>query len=265
MIKLPFLKDTTLAAIVRNEEINPAGGIADYCDRILPYVEEAVIIDTGSTDNTYRLLNEAKKDYPPLRVYQEKFKGFAESRNSSLEKVKTKYSLILDADERMPLYSLMALEKILNKKWDFSGICFYCIPVRNEGIARKYSGSLNPRLFKNAPGIRFENHHGLAYEELYNQYGGPFLRGRMILNKNLEFYHFLGKSLEGKEKWYDHLAELNKKQEGQITSPENFEGYEESKEENPQRWSDEMIKRLNSTKKESRLIDILRRSGILFR
>ncbi len=85
--------------IVRDEENNPAGGIERNLKVILPHVKKAVIVDTGSIDNTREILEVLKKDYPHLEVYDRKFDDFTSSRNYSLSKVRTRKILILDADE----------------------------------------------------------------------------------------------------------------------------------------------------------------------
>ena len=79
--------------------MNPAGGIRKFVESHVPYVEEAIIVDTGSVDGTREILEELESKYSNLKIYDHKFKGFADARNYSLEKVNTKYSLVLDADE----------------------------------------------------------------------------------------------------------------------------------------------------------------------
>jgi glycosyltransferase involved in cell wall biosynthesis len=94
-----ILHDTTLAAIVRDEEDNPAHGVETWLRATLPYLERAVVVDTGSIDRTREILEALRKDYPHLEVFDREFDDFASSRNFSLEKVKTKRVLVLDADE----------------------------------------------------------------------------------------------------------------------------------------------------------------------
>lgn len=94
-----ILPNTTLAAIVRDEEDNPAHGVEAWLRASLPYVERAIVVDTGSVDRTRKILEELKINYPHLQVFDRKFDDFASSRNFSLEKVKTKRALVLDADE----------------------------------------------------------------------------------------------------------------------------------------------------------------------
>src|SRR6185312_1040184 len=76
----PILSTVCLCAIVRDEISNPGGGIACYLSRILPYVHSAVIVDTGSTDDTLQLLREYrnKQPYKHLHVYEAEFQSFAQ-------------------------------------------------------------------------------------------------------------------------------------------------------------------------------------------
>jgi len=99
----PMLYDTTLAAIVRDEEDNSAHGVRLWLESTLPYVEAAVVVDTGSVDNTRLILAELEGEYPNLHVYDRPFDDFASSRNYSLEMAKehtkNRMILVLDADE----------------------------------------------------------------------------------------------------------------------------------------------------------------------
>ena len=84
------ISDTALCAIVRDEMINPAGGIVDFVDSTVPFVEQAVILDTGSVDGTKEALEELNSKYPNLTVAHDKFRGYAQSRNQALGLVETK-------------------------------------------------------------------------------------------------------------------------------------------------------------------------------
>ena len=44
------IPDTSLCAIVRDEITNSAGGIIDFIDTTIPYLESAIVVDTGSVD-----------------------------------------------------------------------------------------------------------------------------------------------------------------------------------------------------------------------
>ena len=95
------LPDTSLCAIVRDEIVNPEGGIVDFGDSTVPFVEKAVILDTGSVDGTYETLLGLSELYPHLHVFQHGFEGYGPSRNRALKKIDTELVLVLDADERL--------------------------------------------------------------------------------------------------------------------------------------------------------------------
>ncbi len=100
----PFLKDTSLCAIVRDEMINPAQlpgkpGIRSFVESHVPYVEQAVIVDTGSIDGTRQELEQLVSEFPNLKVSDRPFDNYAAARNDSLTKTETKYALVLDVDE----------------------------------------------------------------------------------------------------------------------------------------------------------------------
>ena len=65
----------------------------------MPYVAKAVVLDTGSADNTYDILQEARKTFGHLQVGQIQWQDWANARNCALRKVTTEYVLVLDADE----------------------------------------------------------------------------------------------------------------------------------------------------------------------
>ena len=64
-----------LCAIVKDEAENLQGGLAVYLARILPHVQSAVIVDTGSTDGTLEILVDAATRTPWLHVFQHAFNG----------------------------------------------------------------------------------------------------------------------------------------------------------------------------------------------
>lgn len=142
------LQDVCLCAIVKNEKINPAGGIVDYIDSVVPYVGAAVIIDTGSTDGTREILDKCSNKYSNLKIFDREFKGFSDARNYSIfegKKSDRKYAFFLDADERLSGSDFEKLNHVTNKfgsgvySFDFYHISF-------ENGKRDYSPTWHNRL-----------------------------------------------------------------------------------------------------------------------
>lgn len=77
------LPDVSLAAIVRDEMMNPAGGVEDFIRSTVPYVREAIVVDTGSLDGTREKLEELQAEFLQLKVYDHDFRGFADIQDGS--------------------------------------------------------------------------------------------------------------------------------------------------------------------------------------
>ncbi len=116
-ITKPLLRDVSLVAIVRDEMMNPAGGIVDFVDSTVLYVEEAVIVDTGSKDGTWETLQELGKRHDNLRIFQDsdafRKEGYAGARNLSLQHASKRMALVLDADERLTAADFGELQRIV--------------------------------------------------------------------------------------------------------------------------------------------------------
>jgi len=180
ILKLP---DTSLCAIVRDEERNPAGGIERWLRQTLPFFYHGVVVDTGSTDNTRKILADLQKQFPYLQVFDHVFDGFSTSRNFSLSKVQTKRAFVMDADELlMPEDYLMLLrfmEKNPVERYEFE---FQHIN-ENGYVANGYG--LNPRLF-DVNGANFHHNAGFI-SDCYELFMGV---GK-TLNVPVAIKHFL--------------------------------------------------------------------------
>ncbi|MEK6890666.1 MAG: glycosyltransferase [Nanoarchaeota archaeon] len=169
---MSILKNTTLAAIVRDEIMNPAGGVERWLRSTLPYVEEAVVVDTGSIDGTREKLNELSKEFPHLRVYDRKFDDFSSSRNYSLDQVSTKMVLVLDADEiiadknKSIQGGFVQLGNFVNSNKAFIYKMFIdSVYIYGEDLQN--ASSFNTRLFLNDKKLRFRGDVGefIFFEE----------------------------------------------------------------------------------------------------
>ena len=84
--------------IVKNEE----NVIQRSIDSLMDAVDEIILVDTGSTDQTI----EVAKKYPKVNTYSYTWKNdFAAARNVAIEKASGDWIVFLDADE------LFAFEK----------------------------------------------------------------------------------------------------------------------------------------------------------
>ncbi len=150
------IPETTLTMIVRDELINPAGGLLPLLESHAPYFPEIVMVDTGSVDGTRELLEHLAGTYKNIKVYDVKFKGYGSARQNANSKVRTKYSFCLDADERVSYLQGLA-EEVEKFQFSFSPSFFLKFPMHNvtEKGEKPNSFCWNPRFFPRNK-VRFE-------------------------------------------------------------------------------------------------------------
>src|SRR3989338_2370650 len=144
--EITVLPDTSLCSMVRDEEMNPAGGIERFVETIAPHVEEAIIVDTGSLDRTKEILIDLRNKHKNLKVCECLFNSFAQARNVALSYVRTKRALILDADEIIDEEGFASLAGLI-KKSPKKSINLNFINVYPDGALKQIGYYvLNPRL-----------------------------------------------------------------------------------------------------------------------
>ncbi|MFM7085969.1 MAG: glycosyltransferase [Cyanobium sp.] len=140
----------SLAMIVRDEE----DGLQACLESVIGFVDEMVVVDTGSRDGTVAIAERCG-----ARVHHLSWPGdFAPARNHSLELAEGEWVLVLDADEqllpeaRAPLQALMA---------DPDALLITLLRLE-EGAAQSPYSSVS-RLFRRHPAIRWSGaHHAMV-------------------------------------------------------------------------------------------------------
>ena len=96
-----IIMSTSIAAVAicKNEEEDLPGFLA--C--LLPWVDEIVVVDDGSTDATLKLLAEAGPKVKVIHRQMERKGGFAAQRNAGIEAAESDWLLHMDIDERATL------------------------------------------------------------------------------------------------------------------------------------------------------------------
>ncbi|RMG23493.1 MAG: glycosyltransferase, partial [Methanobacteriota archaeon] len=137
----------SLVMIVKNEEKFLPGCL----ESVRNFVDEMVIVDTGSTDRTKEIAQSFG-----AKVYDFEWQyDFSAARNFALSKATYSWILWLDADERLPEIYHRGLKKIIaSGKYDA-----LVVKLRSEvngplGKTPHYQQS--PRIFRLLPGVRFE-------------------------------------------------------------------------------------------------------------
>lgn len=143
----------SLCMIVKNEE-----KYIEQCLRsVASLVDEMIIVDTGSTDNTIEI---AKQFNPKIFEYPWE-SDFGKARNYSLAKATGDWILVLDADESLYMEDIQKLKGILQKtKANGIGLKFH--NFIDEDSEENYNTHVGIRIFKN----HYFHYNGAIHEQL---------------------------------------------------------------------------------------------------
>lgn len=149
----------SLCMIVKNEE----NFLSDCLDSISEYVDEIIIVDTGSTDNTVNIANKFTDNIYHFNWVED----FSLARNECLKYAKGKWILYLDADERIDIKNAnLMLETLKNVNSEIGAInCIVESNIRKSGGNTDKQRGIYPRLFRNYafPYLQFR---GAVHEQI---------------------------------------------------------------------------------------------------
>ena len=162
----------TLSMIVKNEEKY----LPDCLQSIKNVVDEIILIDTGSSDNTINIAEE----FGALIFNYNWVNDFSAARNYALSKSTGDWILYLDADERLSPKSFYQLRNVIASN-DLLGC--RCIVNNIDEINGKPKFMRYTRLFHNSSNIKFT---GKIHEQIDNSL---IENGYKILDTDIEIIH----------------------------------------------------------------------------
>lgn len=144
----------SLCMIVKNEEKN----IVHCLQSVKNYVDEIIVLDTGSTDRTPLLAEKlgAKVFYANWE------EDFSKARNLSKQYARGEWIFFLDADEVLPPQTGQGLKE-LTKKNKVEGYTFRIINYTSSKEDCQKQIGINLRMFRNNPNYIFE---GALHEQV---------------------------------------------------------------------------------------------------
>jgi tetratricopeptide (TPR) repeat protein len=136
-------KTVSLCMIARDEEAS----IGLTIKSVLALVDEVIVADTGSRDNT-RIIAEGYG----ARVVDVPWRDdFAAARNAALAEANCDWILVLDADERLQPVRPVEFQRILEQR-EVGGYRLQMVSPRNDKTVATFS---LVRLFRNDPAVRY--------------------------------------------------------------------------------------------------------------
>jgi len=205
--------------ILRNE----SAFIRASLESVLNWVDEIILIDSGSTDGTLEILEEMKKDNPKIQVHHRSWKDdFAASRNEAAKIARHPWVLFVDGDEVLEKNAEEKIKKLIGQDKIF---CFsliqrnYTKDCRQDGAqlytgeelpglhnmeALYYSDNWMERLYRKDKGIHYE---GRIHESLI-----PSCRRlKLSYEKTDVLLHHYGRLKQNHSEKIRYYLELSKK------------------------------------------------------
>lgn len=151
--------------IIKNEEKN----LTTYIEGVKNIADEIIITDTGSTDNSVKLLESLKEKFNlNLQIYHfEWIADFAAAKNFTLEKATGDWIIFLDADEYFDKKDRKKVRPLIEKLHSDADIIGIGSPILNvdvnNGNAPLSQGGQR-RIFRNLPTLRYT---GAIHEHLW--------------------------------------------------------------------------------------------------
>lgn len=103
-----LLDDVTVIIVTFNSE-----GVIRECLKSVPEIKKVIVVDNASKDSS---VSTAKSAYPTVEIIKNPENiGFGRANNRALEKVKTKYALLLNPDTRLEKGAIEAMVEAAEK------------------------------------------------------------------------------------------------------------------------------------------------------
>lgn len=187
----------SLCMIVKNEEKS----LSTCLESIKDIVDEMIIVDTGSTDQTV----EIAKSYGAKVCYFEWNDNFSDARNFSLEQANGDWILIMDGDDELKDSDKSEIGPLLKN----SDVDIYLFQTLSYvGNNSDTVANLNVRLIKNNQGYKYK---GAIHEQIYNSINDKIEKNKVRIEKIVVYHYGYLKSIEKeKDKSIRNMKILNK-------------------------------------------------------
>ncbi|PYG87517.1 tetratricopeptide repeat protein [Ruminiclostridium sufflavum DSM 19573] len=180
--------EISLCMIVKNEEDN----LQRCLNSVKDIVDEVIIVDTGSTDKTVYIAESFGAS-----VYNYIWdNNFSEARNESLKYASKDWILIMDADDEFCRDDKEAFLQLISSSLEEKTLYYfetlnYCGSFADSS---NISINLNPRLFKNNLGYKYE---GEVHNQLVNH---KISTKDVCVSIKIYHYGYLDSNIKGKDK-----------------------------------------------------------------
>ncbi len=136
---------------------------------------EVLVVDDGSTDGTFQVLQEIQQQWDKLRCFQAQHKGLAAARNLAISYMRGQYIALLDADDLWLPEKLQRCDEFFREHPDLSIVYTPMAPIRMDGTPMQghskpcHAGQLTEKLFQS---IFVHDPAAVFHKQVIQQCGG---------------------------------------------------------------------------------------------
>lgn len=168
----------------------PVYNVEFYLRRCLDHVYnqidnrcEVVMLDDGSTDNSFEICKEYESKYPSnTRIFHKENEGAGATRNILLDKANGEYVWFVDSDDYIEDNSISKILNIIDKykTLDILSMCYRCFS--NNGYRKMENAPRKEELITGAEYLINKTFSGYLWNKVYNL---AFLRNNKIRFNNI--------------------------------------------------------------------------------
>ncbi len=186
---------------VFNAEDNIRNTIESVLNQTLKEIE-LIIIDDGSTDNSFEICQEMKKIDNRIVLKTMENNGVSNARNIGIEVARGKYIMFIDDDDE---YDYKIVEKMIKKiETTDLAVCNFSI-LKNNGKKEYKNIKKEYECYKLDKMIAF-----LQKNNLFNVVWNKIYKKEIIINNNIRFNTdiSIGEDLEFNLKYFEHIKKI---------------------------------------------------------
>ncbi|MCT4618898.1 MAG: glycosyltransferase [Marinisporobacter sp.] len=174
----------SLCVITKNEEKN----LPKCLESVKDIVDEMIVIDTGSTDDTVKIA----KSYGAKVGYYQWQDNFSDAKNYAFKQAKGDWILTMDGDEELCDSDKDLVLSLLNNP-EIDVYIFQTLSYLGNKVGQELSSNLNVRLIRNHKGYKYR---GAIHEQLCNQYDENIDQDKVKIEKIVVYHYGYLKSVE---------------------------------------------------------------------
>ena len=176
---------------------NEVENISDALKSVISWVSHIIVVDSFSTDGTFKLV---KNNFPEVKLLQRVYEGPADQKNWAIPQSLTTWVLLMDADERVSLGLKNEIESLLKLEGNLADAYWIGFTHFFMGQQIRYSGWQNDKTIRLIQRDKCRYNNNQVHEEIeFSNLKVGFLNNKFNHYTFKSVSHFLQKQIRYSE------------------------------------------------------------------